>query len=230
MSQIESAIKQCQWFEGAPISVFQTLFKAARVKHFENKTFLYRLGEEGEFVYCVLQGFVRIKITSVQGQEFAITEFSNNAWLGEFALADEPARMFEAQALEDSIIIEIPKRLVKQLAEEHKIIYQNLFLAQTKRTLQMCELLSGMLFYPLSSRVAGRLLWFAQHCGQQTDNGILIKKKMSQQELADLTLGSRQRVNKILKKFEQEQILTLASQTFLVRNIDALKAKTLLRE
>ena len=230
MSQIESAIKQCQWFKGAPISVFETLFKAARVKHFENKTFLYRLGEEGEFVYCVLQGFVRIKITSVQGQEFAITELSSNAWLGEFALADEPARMFEAQALEGSTIIEIPKRLVKQLAGEHKVIYQNLFTAQTKRTLQMCELLSGMLFYPLGARVAGRLLWFAQHYGQQTDSGILIEKKMSQQELADLTLGSRQRVNKILKMFEQEQILTLASQTFLVRSIDALKTKTLLRE
>jgi CRP-like cAMP-binding protein len=230
MSQIENAINQCEWFEGAPKSVFETLLKAARVKHFESKTFLYRLGEEGEFVYGVLRGFVRIKISSVQGQEFAITEFSRNAWLGEFAIVGEPASMFEAQVLEGSTIIEIPKRLVKKLAEENKLIYRNLFLAQTKRTLQMCELLSGMLFYPLSARVAGRLLWFAQHYGQKTDNGILIEKKMSQQELADLTLGSRQRVNKILNKFEQEHILTLASRTFWVRDIEALKAKTLLRE
>jgi len=227
---IAKALAQCQWFEGAPQRVFDSLYKAARVRHFDSKTFLYRLGEEGEFVYGILQGFVRIKITSVQGQEFAITEFSRNTWLGEFTLSGQPARMFEAQALEGSSIIEIPKRLLKQLADDHKVIYQNLFIAQSKRTVQMCELLSGMLFYPLSARVAGRLVWFAQHYGRQTNKGILIEKKMSQQELADLTLGSRQRVNKILKTFEQEQILSLAAQTFLVRNLAALKAKTLLTE
>jgi hypothetical protein len=31
-----------------------------------------------------------------------------------------------------------------------------------------------MLFYPLGASLAGRLQWFAQHYGIQTDEGILI--------------------------------------------------------
>lgn len=224
----ESIIRQCVWLNGAPESAFESVIAAARVRQFEERTYLYRLGETGEFVYGVVTGFVRIKISSLTGQEFAITEFSRNDWLGEFALAEQPARMFEAQVLEGSAIIEIPKRLFKTLAAAHPSIYQNLFLDQCKRTMQMCELLSGMLFYPLGARVAGRLVWFAQHYGTETSDGILIQKKMSQQELADLTLGSRQKVNQILKQFEQEEILTLASKTFLVRDVKALKKKTLL--
>jgi CRP-like cAMP-binding protein len=186
------------------------------------------LGETGEFVYGVMTGFVRIKISSLMGQEFAITEFSCNDWFGEFALTEQPARMFEAQVLEGSAIIETPKKLIRTLAIDYPNIYQNFFLEQCKRTLQMCELLNGMLFYPLSARVAGRLVWFAQHYGTVITEGILIKKTMSQQELADLTLGSRQKVNKILKQFEQEEILMLSPKTFVVRDLKALKKKTLL--
>jgi CRP/FNR family cyclic AMP-dependent transcriptional regulator len=225
----ETVIRQCDWFNGLPDLAFDTLIETARLKHFKQKNYLYRLGEEGEFVYGVVTGFVSIKISSVQGQEFAITEYSSNAWLGEFTLTNQPARMFEAQVLDDSSIIQIPKRIVKTLAAEYPIIYQNLFLAQAKSTLQMCELLGGMLFYPLSARLAGRLQWFAQNYGLQTQEGILINKKMTQQELAELTRGSRQRVNKIVKEFEDEGILILTDQKYLVKNMPALKAKTLLK-
>lgn len=230
MMNKESVIRQCPWFKGLPEDAFNTLCKAARLKHFERKKFLYRLGDRGEFVYGIVNGFVRIKISSIDGQEFAITEFSSNNWFGEFALTDEPARIFEAQVLDNSSIIELPKGIVESLAEKHSVIYQNLFLSQAKRTLQVSELMGGMLFYPLSARVAGRLVWFAQHEGQPVSNGILIDKKMSQQELAELTLGSRQRVNKILRYFEEIDILTLTSQRYLIKDMAALKVQTLLKD
>jgi CRP-like cAMP-binding protein len=72
--------------------------------------------------------------------------------------------------------------------------------------------LDGILFYPLGASLAGRLQWFAQHYGIQTDEGILIDKKMTQQKLAELASGSRQRVNKVVKKFEDEGIFILTDQ------------------
>jgi CRP-like cAMP-binding protein len=226
---LETVILQCPWFKGAPDSAFEILIASARSKSFDQKQYLYRLGEEGEFVYGVESGFVRIKISSINGEEFALTEYSCNSWLGEFTLTNEPARMFEAQVLNNSTIIQIPKRVVKSLAEEHGVIYQNLFLAQAEKTLQMCELLGGMLFYPLSARIAGRLQWFAQNYGIPTQEGILIDKKMTQQELAELTRGSRQRVNKIIKEFEDQGILMLVGQKYLVKNSLALISKTQLK-
>jgi hypothetical protein len=59
----------------------------------------------------------------------------------------------------------------------------------------MCELLGGMLFYPLNTRLAVRLQWFAQTYGIQNYEGILI----------------------------------LAGQKYWVKNMPALKAKTLLK-
>lgn len=68
--------------------------------------------------------------------------------------------------------------------------------------------------------------WFAQNYGIPTQEGILIDKKMTQQELAR---GSRQRVNKTVKEFENEGILILTGQKYLIKNMLALKAKTMLK-
>lgn len=223
MHKSEELIRNCSWFEGLPDEAFAHLVKAARVKHFDSKKYLYRLGEKTASVYAVITGFVRIKISSIEGQEFAVTEFSSKAWFGEYALTDKPARMFEAQVLENSSIIEIPKIVIQSIAEQYPVVYKNLFQAQSEHTLKMCELLNGMLFYPLSARVAGRLLWFAQNFGDETPEGTLIHKKMSQQEIADLTLGSRQRVNKTLKNFEKLGILEITGQQYLVLDIRGLK-------
>jgi CRP-like cAMP-binding protein len=223
MPNLEKMLRHCDWFRGVPDEAYDELVKAARIKHFDERKYLYRLGDKTESVYGVISGFVRIKISSVQGQEFAITEFSTDSWLGEFSLSDQPVRMFEAQVLENSSIIELPKRVVKSVAEKYPVIYKNLFLDQSDRTLKMCELLSGMLFYPLQARVAGRLLWFAQNYGKSVGGCVLIDKKMSQTELADLTLGSRQRINKIIKEFKDKDILSSQGQRYLVKDMQALK-------
>jgi CRP/FNR family cyclic AMP-dependent transcriptional regulator len=226
MSSINFLINSCSWFTGVPEEGLDTLIKSARLKHYEHKKYLYRLAQESDFVYAVVSGFVRIKISSLGGQEFSITEFSANEWLGEFSLTNQPTQIFEAQVLEKSSIIEIPKRVVQTVAEKYPVIYKNLFIFQANRTLKVSELLGGMLFYPLAARLAGRILWFAHHYGKEADLGILINKKMSQQELAELTMGSRQRINKILKEWERAGILEIQGQQYLIKDIATLKAKT----
>jgi CRP/FNR family cyclic AMP-dependent transcriptional regulator len=226
MNSIEDTIRACNWFKDVPESCYELLVKSARVKQYDDKKYLYRLGEQGNFVYAIVSGFVRIKISSLHGQEFAITEFSTSDWLGEFSLTEQPERMFEAQVLENSTILEIPKRVIKTLADQYPIIYKNLFLQQSERTSKMCELLGGMLFYPLKARLAGRLMWFAHNYGEETEHGTLINKKMSQQELADLTMGSRQRVNKALKAWQDSDILSMQDQRYLIKDIELLRQET----
>jgi CRP/FNR family cyclic AMP-dependent transcriptional regulator len=232
MSSIDFLIRNCEWFNDVPEQGIESLIKSARLKHYNQSKYLYRLAQESEFVYAVVSGFVRIKISSIQGQEFSITEFSANEWLGEFSLTNQPIEMFEAQVLDNSSIIEIPKRVVQAVADKYPVIYKNLFLFQAKRTLKMSELLGGMLFYPLAARLAGRFLWYANHYGNIDDSsiddeaGVWIKKKISQQELAELTMGSRQRINKIIKEWERAGILIMKGQQYIIKDISALKEKT----
>lgn len=230
MNDIEQHINACDWFKDLPETAINTLVKSARIKHFKDKTYLYRLGSSGEFVFGIISGVVRVKISSIQGQEFSITEFSADDWIGEFALTGQTERLVDAQALKDSSLIEIPKCVVKTLADQYPIIYKHLFLQQAERTSKMCELLAGMLFYPLKSRLAGRLRWLAQNYGELCDEGIQISKKFNQQELAELTMGSRQRVNKILNAWQTDNVIEIKGQRYLIKDMDQLKQEMRLKD
>ena len=68
MSSVNFLIRSCSWFEYVPEQGLKALIKSARLKHYKNSKYLYRLEQESEYVYCVVSGFVRIKISSIQGQ------------------------------------------------------------------------------------------------------------------------------------------------------------------
>jgi CRP-like cAMP-binding protein len=221
-ADIQKAIVQSPWFKDLPQDAINELVLAAKTTAYEHQTYLYRLGEQSHFIYCVLSGAVRIKINSLLGQEFAITDFNEGSWLGEGALTEKSAKMFEAQILNYSVVLQIPAKKVIELAKQHPIIYRNLFLAENDHTVHMTELLGGMLFYPLRARLAGRLLWLLKENGVDQEDGILIDKKISQQEFASFTMGSRQRINGILREWQELNIISMSDQRYLIKNKAAL--------
>lgn len=221
-AEIEKLISQSPWFEGLPQCAIDELAAVAKTVAHDDQTYLYRLGKQSHYIYCILSGGVRIKISSLQGQEFAITDFNAGDWLGESAITEKPTKMFEAQVLNYSVLLEIPARKVRALAEKYPIIYKNLFFEQSERTIKMSELLGGMLFYPLRARLAGRLLWLMRENGVEQDGGVLLDKKISQQELASLTMGSRQRVNKIFREWQELGIVLMEEQRYFIVDRQAL--------
>ena len=221
-TDIEKSISQSAWFQGLPREAINELIDSAKTVAHADQTYLYRLGDQSHTIYCVLSGSVRIKITSHLGQEFSIIDFNVGSWLGEMAITEKPTKMFEAQVLNYSVLLEIPARKVRAIAERYPIIYKNLFFEQSERTIGMSEVLGGMLFYPLRARLAGRLLWIMRENGVEQEGGILLDKKISQQELASLTMGSRQRVNKIFREWQEKDIVLMEGQKYFVKDKDAL--------
>jgi len=63
-----------------------------------------------------------------------------------------------------------------------------------------------MLFYFLKARLAGRILWLAENNGVPHPDGVPLNTKLSQMDLARMTMGSRLPVNKTLREWTVEGI------------------------
>ena len=81
----------------------------------------------------------------------------------------------------------------------------------------------GILFYPLSARLAGRLLEQAQLHGVQTEQGIRLDISLSQSDFANLVMGSRPRVNKIFGQWRDKNIVVMEQGKYLIKNLAALE-------
>ncbi|MBT8114531.1 MAG: Crp/Fnr family transcriptional regulator [Arenicella sp.] len=220
---VTGVIRRSGWFQGLPEEAIEQLKAKAQVKSYEPGQFLYLVGERQLFVYCVLSGVVRVSVTSIMGQEFVLTDLRPESWMGEISLAEGESRVTEAMVVEAADLLQIPAAVVKQTGDKHPILYKNLFLDHMQRSRSIYELLAGMLFYPLRSRLAGRLLDLAEKHGEANAAGVELDVHMSQLDFARMSMGSRQRINKIFRDWVKLGVVEKQGDKYVIKDIPALQ-------
>jgi len=220
---IKDAIDSSPWFKGIPEQGLNELARAAKIKKYAKNSYVFQNGDSDTDVYCMMSGSLRLGATSSIGQEFTFTDYKQGDWFGEETLSVEESRLFGVIALEASTILVIPRKIVLSIGEQFPVMYRNIFIDHTVKARGLYRLLAGILFYPLSARLAGRLLEQAQLHGVQTEQGIRLDVSLSQSDFANLVMGSRPRVNKIFGQWRDKDIVVMVQGKYLIKDIAALE-------
>ncbi len=227
---IADVLARAPWFKALPPEALHQLCEAARIRAYSKNSFLYCTGEVHADIFCVLSGRIRLLLTSAIGQEYAVNDIERESWIGEQFLVGKAPTALDAQVAEDSTVLVIPRVVVLRVAEQYPQMYRMLFESTMERSRGVFLLLQGMAFYPLRARLAGWLLKLVREHGQQAQEGVYLDVNLSQHDLAQLSLGSRQRINKILREWRERDIVTLDENRYLIRDIAALASETELKD
>ncbi|ARN75049.1 Crp/Fnr family transcriptional regulator [Oceanicoccus sagamiensis] len=222
-THIYEEVSRCVWFKDLPDSELEALATAARIKYYSTNSYLYTIGEKTTDVFCLLSGHVRISMEGSGEQKFAIHDVWPTFWLGDDSLTGDDERVMEAQVVEAGEVLLIPRSAIEAVAEKHPLIYRNFYIEYAKRTRISSQLLSGILFLPLRARLAGRILELVEMHGEQTDEGILMDVRLNQNDFASMSLGSRQRINRIIREWIEADVLVMRGDQYLIVDINALR-------
>ena len=136
---IVAVIARSSWFAGLPDEAHARLAAAARIREYSKGSYLFSAGETGTNVFCILAGRVRVLITSVVGQEFAITDLNPEAWLGEQFIATERRTPLNALVNDAATVLIIPCSVVVEVGEAHPQMYKGFF-AETMQRLSLIHI------------------------------------------------------------------------------------------
>lgn len=215
-SDLPAIVSRSPWFKGLPSEALQALSEAAVQRSLAIGECIYRQGFPTTEIFCVISGRVRVSLHSPNGHEFALVEREPETWFGEPGLIGDEGRVLEASAIDATELLVIPREIVLEIGEQHPLMYKNLFHYNQQTLRSMHQLVGGILFYPLKARVAGRLLYLLDDHGQQTEDGLLLDIKVSQNDFARLALGSRQRVNKVFRDWNVRGLVETRNDYLLV--------------
>jgi CRP/FNR family transcriptional regulator, cyclic AMP receptor protein len=227
--EIVGAIERSPWFQSLPGEALQRLASAAQVKAFKVKEYVYRAGEPNLNVYCVLSGRVRCGTISSLGHEATWNDQGGESWIGPALPIEEPSKM-TIQAMENTQILALPKRVVLAMADHYPLIYRDLLFYEANNTVALFDIIESVLFFPLRSRLARRLLELAEEHGEELDGGVYLRKSVNQTDLALLCAGSRPRVNGILREWSDQGIVSILSGQYFIQDIDALQSECELKD
>lgn len=187
---------------------------------------LFRKGEEGNALFGVLEGKVRISTSSPNGREVIISVMEAGDVFGEIALLDGLPRTADARTLEPCALLKIQRRDFRPLLEREPKLCIHLLELLCERLRWTTELIEDATFLGLPARLAKRLLNLAIAFGEPEEEGegVRIALRLSQNDLGRMLGTSRESVNKHLQDWTKKGWIALGRNRISVLDRQALQS------
>ncbi|MGE8540528.1 MAG: Crp/Fnr family transcriptional regulator [Acinetobacter sp.] len=185
------------------------ILEHAHLQHIQKEQRIFLSGDAFDGIYAVLEGAVRLGYIDIHGKEAVAAIAEPIMWFGEISLVDQLPRSHDAIAIQKSTILHLPSASIQHLLQEHPQFWFHIAqLTSQKLRFAFLELIS-IQTQNITQRLAQRLLFILNGYG----NHIEIEQHcihLSQEQLAQLLVCSRQTVNQELQELEKRGVLKLA--------------------
>jgi len=168
-------------------------------------------GDEGNSLFIIQNGSPKAFLTDNVGREVTLSLLDPGDYFGELALLDEAPRSASVMAVTRSEVLQIPRTAFLELIEVYpaclQLVVRNLvgrirLLTESVRSLALVD-------------VFGRISRVFDSLAVEQDGLLLIDRRLTQQDLANMVGASREMVNRILRdlvaggyiEIEQQRIL-----------------------
>jgi CRP-like cAMP-binding protein len=217
-AELTAVLGQAGLLGALPAADLTAIAAASRLRTFRRGQVVFSAGDPGDTLIVVVSGRVKVVVRSADGAELTLTVIQPGGVFGEISIADSGPRSADAQTLEESRLLLIPRETIQQACVRHPALAQALTgsLAATLR--RLTEAASDLVFLDLPRRVAKVLL------GQPRGADGRIRSTLRQEELAHQAGSTRQSVNAALRGFERRGWIRVRDRAVIVQQEAALGA------
>ena len=209
-------------FRGLPEAALQRVAALASRRVYEKGGVIFAQGDEGDALYGVAAGRVRISASGAAGQEVFLNIMEPGDTFGEIAVMDGLPRTAGATALEHTVLIVVQRQDFLRLLEREPNLALHLLKLLCARLRWTSEIVEEAAFLPGPARLAKRLLILTTLHGRAAGVGAM-ELRISQSDLARFLGISRQIANQNLRLWHKKGWVELARSRIVVRNAEALR-------
>lgn len=197
------------WYSQLEPSFQQFILEHSHMLEVQKDQSIFLSGDTFNGLYAVLEGAVRLGYIDIQGKEAVAAIAEPIMWFGEISLVDQQPRSHDAIAVQKSVILHLPSANLQLLLQQHPQFWFHIAqLTSQKLRFAFLELISFQT-QNIKQRLAQRLLFILNGYG----NHLSIEQNsihLSQEQLAQMLVCSRQTVNQELQELEKQGVLKVA--------------------
>lgn len=188
---------------------------------------LFKKDDEGDSMFVILSGRVRMTRPGSNGQEHLLTVLGGGDLLGELTLFDPKPRMATATAMTDVELAAFDNAAMAGWLERCPEGATHLLRILAQRLRRANDALEGLLHNYVPSRVAIALLDLAERFGTPSEHGTVVQHAMTQTEMAQYVGASRESVNRTLAELTAAGVISMEPGVVIVHDTDRLRERVL---
>lgn len=202
---------------------FIDLVEQGTVVQASKNDILFHEGNACDHVYILLEGQVRLCKTSSEGKVFFFQKKNHYDLIGELSLFNGLNYHFTAEVIENSQLIRFDRSELEMIVSISPHLSTGFMKWLGMQNQLMMAQFKDLVFCGKQGAVFSILVRLSNEYGQKTDRGILINKKITNQELANYVGATRESINRILKRLIDEEILSVSTKYITVLNMEYIK-------
>ncbi len=192
-------------------------------RRYTNGQVIFQQCEDGGSMMMVLRGQIKISVFSEEGKELILDIVPTGGCIGEIALLDNKGRTADATSIDDCVLFIIHRRDFIPFLERHPQVAIRLLSILCERMRYADELVENIVFLNLPARLARLLLKLANTYGVDTGHGMRIDLKLSQQDMGNFIATSRESVNRQLRFWQEEGLISRENKHITLIKRDMLR-------
>ena len=221
---LDRSIFQNSLFRDLSQEVQDRLIVLTRSKKCQNNQLIFSKGEPAESLMAVRSGGVKILNYAPNGKEIIFRILKPGKVFGEIAMIDGGGRTAEARAVGTTELQILDRREFLSVLANSPELSLGLLQILCGRLRSTSEQLEDFTFLDLKSRLAKCLAQLGEQRLEFIPDGKDIEIKVSQQVLAAMMGTTREAVNKRLREWEDEGLISLGRGAITLHNLGVLKA------
>ncbi|HLI28374.1 MAG TPA: Crp/Fnr family transcriptional regulator [Chloroflexota bacterium] len=218
-------LAQVPLFAELPPDRLRELAQMCRRRTYQRGETIFHKGDPGTGLYVLTDGQVKILLPSEIGEEALLAVLEPGDFFGELALFDGQPRSATVVAVTRAETLLLPRDDFLGFVTRNAEVAIALFGVLSRRLRATDELIEDAVFLDVPGRLAKRLLDLAARHGRQTEQGIEIDLKLTQQDLAAMVGATRESVNKHLGWMRDRRLLLLDRQRIILLRPDELRKR-----
>ena len=213
-----SFLRQVPLFESLDDAEIDALSELTFTRTFNKETVIILAEEEGDTLFIIKDGQVKVSIVSEEGREVILSLLGGGAVFGELSLLDGKPRSANVVATEDTELLMLRRTDFVQLIYKTPQIATALLAELASRLRKTDRQIEGLALLDVTSRISETLLQLASEQGSESEEGIIIRNRPTHQELANMSGTTRETVSRVLKRLaSQGYIISKGRQLVILR-------------
>lgn len=186
-------------------------------KHYPKEALILGHDEPGDALYIILEGRAKAVLLGESGREMILYVFRPGDFFGEMSLLDNEPRSATVQASEDTTVLVLRREAFHRHIEQYPATALSILREMSARLRRADEVIGSLALLDVYGRVARLLRELAERDGEEVDEGVLIRERPTQQDIAAMIGTSRETVSRALSDFARRGFVEMSGKSILLR-------------
>ena len=174
--------------------------------------------DPGDALFVLARGKVKVVLFGKQGREIILTMFkSPGDFFGEMSLLDDEPRSATVVAVEPSALYVLSRAAFRAHVEAQPATALRVLQELSRRLRQADRVIGNLALLDVWGRVAGKLRELARADGVEAEDGVLIRDRPTQSEIAAMVGTSRETVSRAISEFTRRGFIQTSGKKMLLR-------------